>query len=70
MKRNEFKKLADKTIAELNKQLQEMLMELARKRQDKKVGRLKDTRSVSRLADDVARVKTLIKDKELVGESK
>lgn len=66
MKRNDIKKLAEKTVAELNKELQTALLDLAGKRQEKKAGRLANPTLVSHLADDIARIKTVLRQKEMV----
>lgn len=60
MKRNDIKALHDKTVGELNKMLTEMLDNLAKIRLEKGAGRLENTSSVKMLADDVARVKTVL----------
>lgn len=60
MKRNDIKALHDKTVGELNKMLAEMLDNLAKIRLEKGAGRLENTSSVKMLADDVARVKTIL----------
>ncbi len=60
MKRNDIKALHDKTVGELNKMLAEMLDNLAKIRLEKGAGRLENTSSVKMLADDVARVKTVL----------
>ncbi|HYD35273.1 MAG TPA: 50S ribosomal protein L29 [Vitreimonas sp.] len=67
MKRNDIKALKDKSVAELQKQLAQLVVELARKRHEKKVGKIVNSRSVSVMSDDIARIKTILKEKELVG---
>ncbi|MBU0974546.1 50S ribosomal protein L29 [Patescibacteria group bacterium] len=62
MRSNDIKALHDKTIEELNVQLDELLMLLAKSRLQKKAGKLKNTH-ICLLADDVARVKSVIGDK-------
>ncbi|MBT4722339.1 50S ribosomal protein L29 [Candidatus Falkowbacteria bacterium] len=69
MRSNDIKALHDKTIEELKVQLDELLMLLAKSRLEKKAGKLKNTH-IAMLADDVARVKTVIRNKELVGAKK
>ena len=66
MKRNDIKALHDKSIGELNKQLEKMLLDLAKARLEKKAGKLANVSLVARLADDIARVKTIIHEKELM----
>ncbi len=62
MRINDIKALHDKTIEELNLQLDELLVLLAKSRLEKKAGKLKNTH-IALLADDVARVKTVIGSK-------
>jgi large subunit ribosomal protein L29 len=69
MKRNDIKALATKSLSELNKQLSEVVTELSKARLEKKAGKLSNPRTVSILGDDVARIKTVIREKELAGES-
>jgi ribosomal protein L29 len=65
MKRNDIKALADKTVAELNAKLIEQTSLLAKARLEKKAGKLSNPRSVSVLADDIARIKTMLRVKEM-----
>lgn len=67
MKRNDIKALHSKSVAELTKQVTELQLELSKKRHEKRVGRVSNTRSISQLADDIARIKTIIREKELTG---
>lgn len=62
MRTNDIKALHDKTIEELNLQLDELLVLLAKSRLQKRAGKLKNTH-VAMLADDVARVKSVIGNK-------
>lgn len=62
MKTNDIKALHDKTIEELNLQLDELSTLLAKSRLEKKAGKLKNTH-IAMLADDVARVKSVIGNK-------
>lgn len=59
MKSNDIKALHDKSIEELNLQLNETLLLLAKSRLQKRAGKLKNTH-ISLIADDVARIKTVI----------
>lgn len=63
MKRNDIKALHDMTTADLQKKLDELSTAFAKARLEKKVGRLTNPRMVSSLADDIARVKTILKMK-------
>ena len=63
MKRNDIKALHQKTVAELEKMLTELNLSLAAKRLMKKAGRLENTSELKTLSDDIARVKTIITEK-------
>jgi ribosomal protein L29 len=63
MKRNDITQLHDKTLAELRKQLEETRRELARVRLERAVGKAALSK-VRLVADDVARVLTVITEKE------
>ena len=69
MRTNDIKALHGKTVKELNTQLEELLMLLAKSRLEKAAGKLKNTH-IAMLADDVARVKTVLRNKELTSEVK
>jgi len=62
MRTNDIKALHDKTIEELNLQLEVLLVLLAKSRLQKRAGMLKNTH-ICLLADDVARVKSVIGNK-------
>ena len=64
MKQNDIKSLHEKTVAELSAQLSELTKDLARARLEKKAGRRANTH-IALIADDVARVKTILRKKEL-----
>ncbi len=64
MKQNDIRALHDKTVAELQAQLTDLTKELARARLEKKAGRRANTHIVL-IADDVARIKTILRKKEL-----
>jgi len=66
MKRNDIKALQDKSIAELNAQLLTLETEFAQARIKKHAGKLQNTH-ISLMADDIARIKTVIRQKELNG---
>ena len=61
MRTNDIKALHGKTIKELNAQLEELLMLLAKSRLEKSAGKLKNTH-IAMLSDDVARVRLLLID--------
>ncbi|MBD3249980.1 MAG: 50S ribosomal protein L29 [Candidatus Pacebacteria bacterium] len=60
MKKNEIKELHQKTVAQLQAMLEPLQKELALARLQKAAGKLEDTALVRRVADDIARVKTII----------
>lgn len=68
MKRNDIKALHEKSLEELNKLNQELLAKLAKMRLEKSARRLENTSSVKILADDIARVKTIITQKQLANK--
>lgn len=66
MKRNDIKALADKTEVQLLEQLQSLMVELSKAKLAKKAGKLANLRSINTLKDDVARIKTVLRQKTLV----
>ncbi len=70
MKRTDIKELRAKTVKELNKSLVDLQMQLAVARMEKKAGKLANVSLVPTLADDIARIKTTLNEKSLVGEEK
>lgn len=64
MKHNDIRALHKKTVAELATQSSELSKELARARLEKKAGRRPNTH-IALIADDLARVKSVITQKEL-----
>jgi ribosomal protein L29 len=64
MKRNDIKALHQKTVAELEKMLNDLNLELAAKRLMRKAGRLENVSEVKTLSDDIARVKTILGEKK------
>jgi ribosomal protein L29 len=63
MKRNDIKALAEKSTAELEKMLVDLKLQLAKARLEKSAGKLANTSLTKTLADDVARIKTKIGEK-------
>jgi ribosomal protein L29 len=63
MKRKDITSLHSKTQAELEKMLLDLRVSLTKKRQEKRVGKLADTRSVSRVSDDIARILSVLTQK-------
>lgn len=68
MKRKDIIALHQKTVAELETELEKLLNELTKARMEKTAGKLSNVALVHTLADDVARVRAIIKEK-LVWES-
>lgn len=64
MKQNDIRALQEKTVAELQVQADQLSKDLARGRLEKKAGRRQNTH-IAMIADDLARVKTVIRKKEL-----
>ncbi len=63
MKRNDIKELQQKTVAELHKQLGELVRDLSIMRLQKKVGKLASSTKLKTLSDDIACIKTVISNK-------
>lgn len=68
MKANDIKALQDKSMQELEAQLQELLIELAQARLEKAAGKRKNTHTAL-LSDDVARVKTVLSIKKRAAQA-
>ena len=64
MKRNDIKALHQKTVAELEKELVKLTNDLANMRLQKKVGKLDSVAKLKNVSDDIARIKTIITEKE------
>lgn len=69
MKKNDITALHNKTTTELEKQLTELLVELAQARLKKAAGKLKNTHTAL-LSDDVARIKTVLSMKKRAEQAK
>ncbi len=67
MKRNDIAALHEKTSDELNKQLVELTNQLAQARLERVVGKAALSK-VRLLADDVARIKTVLGNKQRAAE--
>ncbi|MBU0576547.1 50S ribosomal protein L29 [Patescibacteria group bacterium] len=70
MKRNDIKILHEKTNAELFKQLGELEMKIAKAKLELSAGKLANLRLPGKLRDDIARIKTVLREQELYKESK
>lgn len=68
MKRNDITALASKSTSELQAQLTQLMAEVTKARLAKKTGRLANLRSISHLNDDIARIKTIMRQKQLTGQ--
>jgi ribosomal protein L29 len=65
MKRKDLQELRAKTKKELLELIRKTKEELVRLRMEKEAGKLKDVHLVRRKSDDLARLKTIFKEKEL-----
>lgn len=63
MKRKDITTLHQKTVAELQTELEKLLKELTKARLEKSAGKLSNVALAHTLADDVARVRAIIKEK-------
>lgn len=65
MKAKDIKNLHEKTIKELKRLLSKAQNELVKLRMDQAGRKLKDTHQVLKKRHDIARIKTIIREKEL-----
>jgi large subunit ribosomal protein L29 len=65
MKRNDITALQTKDSAELQQQLRGLETELVKARLERSAGKLENPAKVKSLSDDIARVKTVIREKQL-----
>ena len=65
MKSNDIKALHDKDLTELNKDLTGLIQDLAGMRLAVKVGKLDSPSRLKNLRKDIARIKTVMREKEL-----
>lgn len=65
MKRKDITTLHQKTVAELQTELEKLLKELTKARLEKSAGKLSNVALIHTLADDVARVRAIIKEKSV-----
>lgn len=70
MKNKDKKELKAKSSAELQKEILEKESQLAKQKMDLKVGKLKNTSSLRFMADELAVLKTVLKEKQLIEERK
>lgn len=69
MKRNDISALHEKTTGELEQQLQELRKSLAKVKLELPAGKLADTRLPGKIRDDIARVKTILTQKQLLAKT-
>lgn len=67
MKKNQLKELHTKALAELTSLIQKGEIELAKLKMDLRAGKLKDVQSLNKKRDDLARMKTIFRGKQLAG---
>ena len=67
MKRQELKELRQKNQAELKRLLREAQNKLAKMRIERKAGNIKDVYAVAKTQDEIAKIATIIHEKELAG---
>ncbi|PIR61718.1 MAG: 50S ribosomal protein L29 [Candidatus Pacebacteria bacterium CG_4_10_14_0_8_um_filter_43_12] len=65
MKSNDIRELQTKELAELQQQLRELETKLVKVRLERSAGKLDNPAQVKMLTNDVARVKTVLRAKEL-----
>lgn len=65
MKKNDIKALRELSTADLQTKLNELQLAFANAQMEKKVNKLQDRRTTSKLSDDIARVKTMLTAKEM-----
>lgn len=65
MKRKDITNLHQKTVSELQAELEKLLKELTKARLEKSAGKLSNVALTHTLADDVARVRAIIKEKSV-----
>ncbi len=65
MKRNDINALHTMTVEDLRKKLTELSQAFAKAKLEKKVGKLANRRFAATLSDDIARVKTILTEKEM-----
>lgn len=69
MKRNDITALHEQTVSELNTKLAEIIKSFDQARSENAAGKLKNTSSLYQLKKDIARVKTIIRQKTLLAQS-
>ena len=65
MKRTEITALHEMSVEELRSKLAELESELGKSKVENVVGKLKNTASLTLLRKEIARIKTIVREKEL-----
>ena len=65
MNKKDIIELRAKTEKELTQVLADFQMTLAKARMEKKAGKVQNTSSVGTIADDIARIKTILRERQL-----
>lgn len=65
MKKNQLKELHTKTVGELTSLIQKSEVELTKLKMDLRAGKLKDVQSLNKKRDDLAKMKTIFREKKL-----
>jgi large subunit ribosomal protein L29 len=65
MKQNDIQALHEKSVAELNAQLTELESELGKSKVEHSVGKLQSPSSLRMLRKSIARIKSILREKEL-----
>lgn len=65
MKRTDNKTLHEMSVEELRSKLAELESELGKSKVENAVGKLKNTASLTILRKEIARIKTIVREKEL-----
>ncbi len=63
MKRTDITQLQEMSLDELHTKLDELVKEMATVKLEKMANKLKDVKKPSKLSDDIARIKTVIRQK-------
>jgi large subunit ribosomal protein L29 len=70
MKRDELKQLHQADQATLQQKLATIKRQLAKAKLELQAGQLEDTNLPAKLADDIARIKTILREKQLLAQAK
>ena len=66
MKTKEFKELRSKDVKNLNKMAYDLRLKIMQKNMDVKSGREKNLKSVSNLRNELAKILTLVREKQII----